>query len=1153
MSTGSAYRCLAVSEDNKRIAAGTQTGDVFVWDAKTYEQVFKDSLEDAFTINGLDFSLDSTQIVSASDNRTAIVWDVANGKQVQILRHDARVLAAKYSPRGDQIATATWNFVRVWDSSDGRSLVEIKVHVDPWYGTGLWFNDHLFVVSMNKIKQFDVSTGSAVAEWLAPGSNYYSCIALPKHGEVIAYSTNNTLTTWCTLTHTQLALIQHDQNIHAIAFSPDDRFLAIGGRDGKISIKRLRCNTDSIPPSRQHPTFKEPDIEIDEATLDLWMNDQFENADALLTAAISTTQNPIHHVLASRALVRTRLQLWDIALVDATMAINIQPSVAGFIAKSLAHVGKGERDKAYRTCDIAFEHFHSSHLSFLLLVKAIIVFMAGEHPDAISRVDNLIDTVPTNTLCYTVQAYMHLLFGSLQMERGDYEASRAQTRDYFGPPLFVISLMSGWKFDNLGIKIQQRLCEALYAVGRSKDAGKFLLEMVNTLDDKVYTSVPITKWVSDIAQQCLSTLDNDGNVASTASRHGDLRALHVTINSHSPTPLLTEWAKATLVINKWKDALAAASNLKIPRVTIYRVICERLETIDCVADAVECFHEMASELGEETNLHDEHLAWALDFSQRSFQALERLGDTAVDTERYDEAISHYTTALSLMSSSPQVILIKRSKAWLAIGWWERALDDANRVIALDPSSPWGYEMKHIALHKGGDYDNAADAFETMLTKMAESLDPDVQRHGDQYISPSSTRATIRKIIHRTQRHSPRVLINTTTGHLHNRAEQASAFESLPIFKELVSSTTTRIDYVRIKREVREYFRYVMLSHKWEDNEPLFQQVVHIAVYDLEESPTHDKLQTFCKIVRNAGFDWAWSDTCCIDKSDHFILQEALVAMFKWYQGSAMMIVFLRGVSSSSQRGALVRSIWNTRAWTLQEYVASKVIHFYTEDWTPYLDLQLPNHKESPQIIAEMEQATGVSAEQLMALRTGLTSIREQLRLASTRETTVVEDTAYSLLGIFSVTGMPAIYGEGEDSLGRLLAHILAGSGDASILAWTGESGSFNSCLPAHITVFNGPATLHLPRSIPDVEMERVIAALQPSFYNQALRLHNRRNSDLNVALRLYDCLNDLPAPWFAVMFIVRTLSPLGRWRSKRDKISRGWIRCMSSIPGWIHC
>ncbi|KAF8135599.1 hypothetical protein EV363DRAFT_1321005 [Boletus edulis] len=490
--------------------------------------------------------------------------------------------------------------------------------------------------------------------------------------------------------------------------------------------------------------------------------------------------------------------------------------------------------------------------------------------------------------------------------------------------------------------------------------------------------------------------------------------------------------------------------------------------------------------------------------QRSFEELERLGDAAVDAKRYSEAISRYSTALSLISTS-QTILIKRSKAWLATRSWKEALDDANQVVTLDLSSPWGYKMKHVVLHEIGDYDNAIEAFETMLSKMKNSSDPDVQQEGDEYISPSSTQAEIRKIVQQTIRRLPRVLINTTTGRLHDRAEHASAFESLPVFKELVSSTTKRIDYVRIKREVRQYFQYVMLSHKWEDNEPLFQKVIHIAVYDLDKSPTHDKLQTFCNIVRDAGFNWAWSDTCCIDKSDHFVLQEALVAMFRWYQGSTMVIVFLRGVRPSSPWGALAASIWNTRGWTLQEYIATKVIRFYTEDWTLYRDLDLPNHKECPEIISEMEQATGVSAPHLMVLSPGLSNIREKLRLASTRRTTWVEDAAYSLLGIFSVTGIPAIYGEGESSLGRLLAHVLTGSGDVSILAWTGESSSFNSCLPTHITVFNGPATSHLPRSIPDAEMETAIVALQPSPYlSRVLKLNGRRNFDLDAALRLYD-------------------------------------------------
>ena len=154
------------------------------------------------------------------------------------------------------------------------------------------------------------------------------------------------------------------------------------------------------------------------------------------------------------------------------------------------------------------------------------------------------------------------------------------------------------------------------------------------------------------------------------------------------------------------------------------------------------------------------------------------------------------------------------------------------------------------------------------------------------------------------------------------------------------------------------------------------------------------------------------------------------------------------------------------------------------------------------MIWEMEQATGVSAQQLMALRPGIGGIREKLCLASTRQTTRVEDAAWSLLGIFSVTGIIPAYGEEERTLGLLLANVLARSRDVSVLAWTGESGRYNSCFPAHITVFNQPETSHLPPPIEDAEMERITTSHSSSF-------------DLDVALKLYDCIDKLPSPLFA--------------------------------------
>ncbi|KAF8554511.1 TPR-like protein [Imleria badia] len=692
-------------------------------------------------------------------------------------------------------------------------------------------------------------------------------------------------------------------------------------------------------------------------------NHQLENTEALLTAAIRGSQTPSHHVLAGRALVRSRLQRWKAALDDAENAINIQPSVIGYIAKSIAHIGMGERHKAHQACSIASERF-SSDGDFILLIKAIIVFTSGEHHDAISRIDDLITKVHRGPAC------MYLLLGNSQMETSDYETAiqsferaRAHVRYHTSQTLCMISLIFGWKFDEIDVTIEQHLCEALLAAGRTKDA-------------------------------------------------------------------------------------------------------------------VECVHQMKNNIG---NLGE-------DFRQRFCKKLEHLGDTAVDAQQYDEAIYHYSTALSINPPFPKDIRTKRINAFMAIGSWNQAVDDAN-------------EMKHAALHKAGDYDNAVVAFEAMLSKMAQSPDPNVQRQGDRYISTSSTRAEIRKHVQRITKQSPRVLINTATGRLHDRAEREYAFEALPIFNELISSMTMSINYGRIKDEVRRYFRYVMLSHKWEKSEPLFEQVTGITVYGLDESPTHDKLKRFCEIVQETKINWAWSDTCCVNQKDHFVLQEALVAMFEWYEGSEMTFVFLRGVHSSSRR-ALVKHVWNTRGWTLQEYLASKVIRFYTEDWTLYMNLGERNHKDLSEIISEMEEATRVSSQALMALRPGLNDIREKLRLASTRETFLVEDAAYSLLGIFS-TSLPVTYGEGDRALGRLLAQLLTSSGDTSILAWIGKSGNFNSCLPGSISVFNESPTSHIPPAITSDELEKITAGMRTSSLN------------LTLAMKLYDRLHELRVPSFS--------------------------------------
>ena len=404
----------------------------------------------------------------------------------------------------------------------------------------------------------------------------------------------------------------------------------------------------------------------------------------------------------------------------------------------------------------------------------------------------------------------------------------------------------------------------------------------------------------------------------------------------------------------------------------------------------------------------------------------------------------------------------------------------------------------------------------MLSKLEQSPDPKIRgrplrqcwtqiknfhwfrtevRH--QYVDATPT---IQKVVEKTIRHLPRVLIDTATGHLYDKAQQAAAFEELQIYDELRASMTTQaqLDRSRIQKEVKEFYHYVMLSHKWQPNEPTFQQVQDTSIYKLPASPAMNKLQNFCKLVFILRFKWAWSDTCCVNQLDKGVLQESLIAMFRWYRGSSLTVVHLLGVLSDLQEiGSLRRSIWNTRGWTYQEYVASEVVQFYTEDWKPYLGLDIFNHKESPVILSEMEQAMNFSTRDLAALQPGVDKAREKLYLASMRQTTREEDIAYSLFGIFNVT-LPVIYGEGDQAVGRLLEHILTRSDDVTILTWTGSSGNHSSYLPADLTVYNVIVPPHLPPLIETAEMDGMVSQLRSSI------------ADLSPAVALYEQLHDLP-------------------------------------------
>jgi hypothetical protein len=226
--------------------------------------------------------------------------------------------------------------------------------------------------------------------------------------------------------------------------------------------------------------------------------------------------------------------------------------------------------------------------------------------------------------------------------------------------------------------------------------------------------------------------------------------------------------------------------------------------------------------------------------------------------------------------------------------------------------------------------------------------------------------------------------------------------------------------------------YAILSHRWESNK---HQVLY-QDFNNGEANTRQrdwaKIRATCKVAREGGLNYVWIDTCCFDKNSSAETSESINSMFRWYGNSKVCYAFLFDFDSQGPDAlsSLGNSEWFYRGWTLQELVAPKRMQFFDCTWVYF-----GTRKElTPQIAA----VTGIDEEILHSEDPGTLlpriPIAKRMSWASNRQTSRVEDKAYSLLGLFSVN-IPMLYGEGERAFIRLQEEILKQTTDLTLFAW----------------------------------------------------------------------------------------------------------------------
>ncbi|SCO30830.1 related to beta transducin-like protein [Fusarium fujikuroi] len=246
--------------------------------------------------------------------------------------------------------------------------------------------------------------------------------------------------------------------------------------------------------------------------------------------------------------------------------------------------------------------------------------------------------------------------------------------------------------------------------------------------------------------------------------------------------------------------------------------------------------------------------------------------------------------------------------------------------------------------------------------------------------------------------------------------------------------------------------YAILSHTWiSPKDEITYQDMKTRTEDIKKNVYKQKgwskLKDYCDRACKDGWEWAWMDTCCIDKTNPADTQEAIHAMFRWYQNAGVCYAYLSDVGFVSPseatdldssmnnlrtavRNEFIGAKWFTRGWTLQELLAPHYLIFVDRQW---------HHMGTRESWAlEIEKASKIEARHLNAFNpTDFVSCSTAMRFswASGRETTVEEDESYSLLSLFGIS-LPLIYGEGgRQAFNRLQRQLIHVYHDDSVFAW----------------------------------------------------------------------------------------------------------------------
>jgi WD40 repeat protein/CHAT domain-containing protein len=222
-------RSAVFSPDGRQILTASHDKTACLWDTSGNLLVEFRGHEDG--VDSAVFSPDGRQILTASEDKTARLWDTQGNLLAVFSGHAEWIESAVFSPNGRQILTTSWDEIRLWDTQ-GNLLVEFNKHED--YVTSAVFSPdgrQILTASRDRTVRLWDTEGNLLAVFRGHKAVVERAVFSPDGHQVLTASEDKAARLWDTKGNLLVEFRGHEGVVKSAIFSPNGRQILTASHD----------------------------------------------------------------------------------------------------------------------------------------------------------------------------------------------------------------------------------------------------------------------------------------------------------------------------------------------------------------------------------------------------------------------------------------------------------------------------------------------------------------------------------------------------------------------------------------------------------------------------------------------------------------------------------------------------------------------------------------------------------------------------------------------------------------------------------------------------------------------------------------------------------------------------------------------------------